>query len=1293
MKINHKEPLPSTPPQVEPALVDTSEAPAATDHESHAADMGSTLTRSAGQHPGSTTLGKGDMLHDRYMLVEILGSEGISTVYKAIDRKKSDSIKGRYVTIKVLKKQYESTLEWVVALAQAARKCQNLDHPNIAKMHGFHRDDTTVYLLMEYLPGESLGQKIRWGVKRMPVKQSLSIVNDIGNALAYAHARGIVHGDLNPANVFLTDNGDVKVIDFGIAQTLRRTAKDDADAPHFGPDNYSLATPSYASPEMLDLKEPDPRDDVYALACIAFEMMAGRHPFGRVRATGARDHGLELRPSEVFTAAQWSSLQQALAFDPDQRTPTVTRFLTDFSAPTKWIRRVSVAAGVVVVSVAAGLFIDRSQEWSTETEATPTLVENSDLNQLVSSGADDPKPGATADLATEVYPPANDQTIPGQDKITSGEEPTAAGLTQLTGQETRTNVLSPLAKGDALSPADAAINTAGSVAETSGSDAGGPTRSDLQTAQSGAEMSEPATDEPSGVQSPVVGLVEDEDDIPAAVDADPDLQTAQPGAEMSEPATDEASGLQPPVVGPAQGDGDTPAVVEAELDLQTARSGAEMSEPATDEPPGMQSPVAGPTQSEGEPPAAVEAEPDLQAARSGAEMSEPATDEPSGMQPPVAGPTQGDTPAVVEAEPDLQTARSGAEMSEPATDEPSGMQPPVAGPTQGDTSAAVEAEPDLQTARSGVEMSEPATDEPSGMQSPVAGPTQSEGDTPAAVKAEPDLQAVRSGAEMSEPATDEPSGVQPPVAGPALGDGDTPAAVEAEPDLQTARSGAEMSEPATDEPSGVQPPVAGPALGDGDTPAAVQAEPEIQSTELGDGISESASDESTSVQPIVETPALGDGNSAAAVEVEPDIQTAQSSADTSETENDGPTLGQPVVTGISTAAQPQKPDSENDEFAAVTAVRPRVKTGRGLSDIAKSKAPDASSQSQERMPAEIEPQARIERSPERQVAALLVLAESQISARRLSFPADNNALQTYREVMQLEPENEGAKQGIQKIKSQYSLWAQAARNRGDWEKAKSYVRRAVAIDPNDSAALKTLRELEEASRAEQAAKRQAVEARRAEQVANRQATEARRVEQEARRQAAEASRVQIEAKRQTEKTAMKIAKVRTPDPMRAPIAATQGPSVVINEFMASNAQTIADAQGGYDDWIELYNKSQVAIDLSGYYLSDNPRKLKKWRFPDGTTIGANSYLVVWADRASSYTDITATPPQLHANFELSRRGEQILLVDTDKNGNAIIDRISYGRQREDRSIGRSPNGFGEFGTARAPTPGRANAKP
>jgi tetratricopeptide (TPR) repeat protein len=154
--------------------------------------------------------------------------------------------------------------------------------------------------------------------------------------------------------------------------------------------------------------------------------------------------------------------------------------------------------------------------------------------------------------------------------------------------------------------------------------------------------------------------------------------------------------------------------------------------------------------------------------------------------------------------------------------------------------------------------------------------------------------------------------------------------------------------------------------------------------------------------------------------------------------------------------------------------------------------------------------------------------------------------------------------------------------------------------------------------------------------------------------------------------------------LKPPPVSEPRPPVVINEFMASNSQTISDSQGGYDDWIELHNLSAETVDLSGYYLSDDSKKPKKWRFPNGTKIGAHSYLLIWADKGYYYTEGAAGV--LHTNFDLSRFGGEILLIDKDENGNAVLDRVSFGRQREDISMGRSPDG--SFTTQHAPTPDR-----
>ena len=134
---------------------------------------------------------------------------------------------------------------------------------------------------------------------------------------------------------------------------------------------------------------------------------------------------------------------------------------------------------------------------------------------------------------------------------------------------------------------------------------------------------------------------------------------------------------------------------------------------------------------------------------------------------------------------------------------------------------------------------------------------------------------------------------------------------------------------------------------------------------------------------------------------------------------------------------------------------------------------------------------------------------------------------------------------------------------------------------------------------------------------------------------------------------------------RVLVTAATGTPVVINEFMASNTNVLADPQGEYDDWIELRNLTTNDVDLTGRYLSDEPTNPRKWQFPTGTVIAAESYLLVWADEDTTNT------PGLHASFKLSASGEDLALHDTDANLNAILDTITFPAQTENLSYGRS----------------------
>ena len=283
-------------------------------------------------------------------------------------------------------------------MQREAKKAQSLAHPNIVTVYDFDRDGTAIYMTMELQEGQPLNQIIRSSdFKGMPVQEALRIVSDVGAALAYAHENRIVHSDLKPGNVFLTDKGPAKVFDFGIA---RASKTDDADAETtvFDAGTLGALTPSYASPEMLERRDPDPRDDIYALACIAYELLTGRHPFDRVPATLARDNRLRAKQPANLARGQWTAIQNALAFERERRTPNVKRFLSELSAagPSR-IRQAAYAVAAMVV-VGAAVATGTYTLWQPDTTEPPPMPP-------VAEPAPDAQVAAPAPVAT-VSPPA-----------------------------------------------------------------------------------------------------------------------------------------------------------------------------------------------------------------------------------------------------------------------------------------------------------------------------------------------------------------------------------------------------------------------------------------------------------------------------------------------------------------------------------------------------------------------------------------------------------------------------------------------------------------------------------------------------------------------------------------------------------------------------------------------------------------------------------------------------------------------------------------------------------------------
>jgi hypothetical protein len=140
--------------------------------------------------------------------------------------------------------------------------------------------------------------------------------------------------------------------------------------------------------------------------------------------------------------------------------------------------------------------------------------------------------------------------------------------------------------------------------------------------------------------------------------------------------------------------------------------------------------------------------------------------------------------------------------------------------------------------------------------------------------------------------------------------------------------------------------------------------------------------------------------------------------------------------------------------------------------------------------------------------------------------------------------------------------------------------------------------------------------------------------------------------------------------------------VVINELMPLNSTIVADQNGEYDDWIELYNKLDTIVDLSGYYLTDSKRNPAKWKFPTGTIILADSFLIVWADGDTLQKGEPIQVYGYHSNFKLSSSGETVIFLSPEFEE---IDRVKYDSIGVQQSYARIPNGTGEFSWQQRPS--------
>jgi Ser/Thr protein kinase RdoA (MazF antagonist) len=268
----------------------------------------------------------GQVLHDRYELQTLLGRGGMASVYKALDRDRVRlGLEDCFVAIKVVPAN-ATRQSSPAALGQEFQSAQRLSHPNVINVFDIDHDGDTTFYSMELLSGTRLSHVLRRiDGAVLQRRYALAIIRDIGGAVAHAHSRGVVHADLKPSNVMITLDGEVRVLDFGgVSMPTREPWVSEGDDDEAA---YQPATPAYASCEQLERRRADPRDDLYALACIAYVLLAGRHPFDHVSSIEARARGMRASRPAGMSLSQWRALRRALAWGREQQTMSIEHWL------------------------------------------------------------------------------------------------------------------------------------------------------------------------------------------------------------------------------------------------------------------------------------------------------------------------------------------------------------------------------------------------------------------------------------------------------------------------------------------------------------------------------------------------------------------------------------------------------------------------------------------------------------------------------------------------------------------------------------------------------------------------------------------------------------------------------------------------------------------------------------------------------------------------------------------------------------------------------------------------------
>jgi serine/threonine protein kinase len=294
------------------------------------------------------------VLKQRFVLEEKLGSGGMGTAFRAKDLRKVEARDRQpYLAIKVLNNDFRKHPEAFVALQREAVKSQSVSHPNIVSIYDFDKDGDLPFITMELLEGQELADLLRAYSTGLPDEMAWGVIRSVCAGLRHAHEAGIVHADFKPGNVFVSPRNRAKILDFGIARAVQLTEAAGDDTV-FDPSRLAALTPAYASREMINGDNPEPRDDLYSLGVVIYLIVTGHHPFGRLSAVDAAKEGLVPEKPKRLSWRQWKAVKQCLSFNRQDRPASMAEVEDLLFKPSPWRSRTALAAAAAF-ALALGL--------------------------------------------------------------------------------------------------------------------------------------------------------------------------------------------------------------------------------------------------------------------------------------------------------------------------------------------------------------------------------------------------------------------------------------------------------------------------------------------------------------------------------------------------------------------------------------------------------------------------------------------------------------------------------------------------------------------------------------------------------------------------------------------------------------------------------------------------------------------------------------------------------------------------------------------------------------------------